>query len=311
MSTRAARATSTDHAHPEVGSGGAVTATGRVLTDPACTDPWQVDGLDLVGYLKRLGTPAREPSRMALAELHEAHVRTFTFDNIDVLLTQHRGISLDDIQEKFVGRGRGGYCFEHATILAAALERLGYQVRRRLGRVGDPDVGAQGGRSHMVVGVVLDGERMLCDPGFGMSLLRPIPMVDGAEDDYLPGWRYRMCRTGAGDWVLRRWREQGWEVAHTTDELAVKPVDVVMGHHFTSTHPRSPFTTGLMLTKYQRGRHITVTHDSLTVRTPGEPTEHRPLREGEIGEWLETLEVPLTADEETRLLEKVRRLAAS
>src|SRR5262245_46201614 len=121
----------------------AVASTGMRLSERMATDHWQVDLLDLDGYLKRLGVSVREPSRMALDELHEAHVRAFTFDNIDVLLGQHRGVSLDDIQHKFVGRGRGGYCFEHATIVAAALERLGYQVQRRLGRVGDPDAGTQ------------------------------------------------------------------------------------------------------------------------------------------------------------------------
>jgi arylamine N-acetyltransferase len=274
------------------------------------SDQWQIDRLNLDGYLKRLGVTAREPSPEALAELHEAHVRTFTFDNIDVLLGRHPGVSLDDIQQKFVVRGRGGYCFEHSTIVAAALERLGYQVRRHLSRVGDPDAGAQQGRTHMVVEVVLEGQRLLCDPGFGMSLLRPIPMIDGAEDDYLPGWRYRLRRTDAGHWALHRRREEGWEVTHTTDELEVKPVDVVIGHHYTSTFPGSHFTTGLILAKHLPGRHVTVTHESLTVRTPGEPTEHRPLRGGEIEEWLTTLGVPLTSDEEALLLAKLRALGA-
>jgi len=274
-------------------------------------DPWQIDRLDLDGYLKRLDLSAREPSRETLAELHEAHVRTFTFDNIDVLLGRHPGVALGELQEKFVVRGRGGYCFEHSTIVAAALERLGYQVRRHLGRVGDPDAGSQQGRTHMVVEVVLEGQRFMCDPGFGMSLLRPIPMTDGAEDDYPPGWRYRVRRTDAGDWALHRLREHGWEVAHTTDELKVKPVDIVIGHHYTSTFPGSHFTTGLMLTKHLPGRHITVTHESLTVRTPGEATEHRPLHEGEIEDWLATLRVPLAHDEETRLLGRLRTLAAS
>lgn len=275
------------------------------------SDPWQIDRLDLDGYLKRLGVAAREPGPEALAELHEAHVRTFTFDNIDVLIGRHPGVSLDAVQEKFVVRGRGGYCFEHATVFAAALERLGYQVRRHLGRVGDPDAGTQQGRTHMVVEVVLEGQRVLCDPGFGMSLMRPVPMTDGAEDDYPPGWRYRLRRTDAGHWALYRRREEGWEVAHTTDELEVQPADIVVGHHFTSTFPGSHFTTGLILAKHLPGRHITVTHESLTVRTPGEPTEHRPLHEGEIEEWLATLEVPLTPDEEARLLAKLRALAAS
>jgi N-hydroxyarylamine O-acetyltransferase len=281
------------------------------LTERMATDDWQIDRLDLAGYLKRLGVTARYPSRVALAELHEAHVRSFTFDNIDVLLGRHPGVSLDDIQHKFVARGRGGYCFEHSTIFAAALERLGYQVRRHLGRVGDPDAGTQQGRTHMVVEVVLEGERLLCDPGFGMSLLRPIPMTDGAEDDYLPGWRYRLRRTDAGDWALFRQREEGWEVTHTTDELEVRPIDVVIGHHYTSTYPGSHFTTGLILTKHLPGRHVTVTHDALTVRTPGRPTEHRPLRDGETEQWLETLEVPLTPDERTLLLARLQELATS
>src|SRR5918993_4027657 len=158
-------------------------------------ESWQIDRLDLDGYLVRLGLSAPSPDREALDELHEAHVRAFTFDNVDVLLEQHPGVGLDALNDKFVGRGRGGYCFEHGTVFAAALERLGYDVRRHLGRVGDPDAGAQQGRTHMVVEVVLDGQRLLCDPGFGMSLLRPVPMVDGAEDDYLPGWRHRLRRT--------------------------------------------------------------------------------------------------------------------
>jgi N-hydroxyarylamine O-acetyltransferase len=274
------------------------------------TDSWQTDRLDLAGYLTRLGTPEREPGPAALAELHEAHVRAFTFDNIDVLLGQHPGVSLDSVQEKFVGRGRGGYCFEHSTIFAAALERLGYQVRRHLGRVGDPDAGTQQGRTHMVVEVVLGGQRLLCDPGFGMSLLRPVPMVDDAQDDYLPGWAYRLRRTDVGAWALYRRREDGWEVAHTTDELEVKPVDVLMGHHFTSTYPGSHFTTGLMLAKHLPGHHVTVTHESLTIRTPGQTTEHRALREGEIDDWLSRLDVPLSVDEHARLVEKVRDLAA-
>jgi N-hydroxyarylamine O-acetyltransferase len=270
---------------------------------------WLVDRLDLDGYLRRLGVVPRAPGPEALAELHEAHVRTFTFDNIDVLLGRHPGVSLDDVQQNFVGRGGGGYCFEHATIVAAALERLGYQVRRHLGRVGDPIAGTQQGRTHMVVEVVLEGQRLLCDPGFGMSLLRPIAMTDGAEDDYLPGWRHRLRRTVAGDWELSRRRDEGWDVTHTTDELEVKPVDVVIGHHYTSTFPGSHFTTGLILTKHLPGRHVTVTHETLTVRTPGGPTEHRPLLEGEVEDWLAILEVPLTADEKTRLLARLQAIA--
>ncbi|HWM75330.1 MAG TPA: arylamine N-acetyltransferase, partial [Nocardioides sp.] len=152
--------------------------------------PWMIQNLDLEGYLGRLGVRASAPSREALDQLHEAHVRTFTFDNIDVLLGAHPGVGLDAVQRKFVGRGRGGYCFEHATLFAAAAERLGYDVRRHLGRVGDPGAAP---RTHFVVEIVLDGQRLLADPGFGMSVLRPIVLDDGVEEEQ-GGWRYQVRR---------------------------------------------------------------------------------------------------------------------
>jgi N-hydroxyarylamine O-acetyltransferase len=275
----------------------------RNVTDPS---PWQTELLDLDAYLSRVGEPAAAPSRPALHALHEAHVRTFTFDNIDVILDQHPGVRLDAVQEKFVGRGRGGYCFEHNVVFAAVLERLGYDVERRLGRVGDP----WAPRTHCVLVVTVDGERVLADPGFGMSLLRPISLTDGAEDDY-GGWRYRLRQVtlGAGwGWALERWRDEHWEAMHLHDELPVHPLDYVVGHHFTSTYPSIHFRQMLMLTRHLPDRHVAVTHETVTVRRPGRPTEHRELRDGQLDDLLDELAVPLTADERTALNAKAREL---
>jgi N-hydroxyarylamine O-acetyltransferase len=265
---------------------------------------WRVEDLDLDAYLARVGVPADPPSRSALDALHEAHVRTFTFDNIDVLLDRHPGVHLAAVQEKFLGRGRGGYCFEHMVLFAAALERLGYDVERRLGRVGEQ------ARTHCVVRVTVDGEWLLADPGFSMSVLRPIPLVDGAEDDH-GGWRYRLNEVPLGNcrgWRLQRWRDEHWEHMHTHDELPVTPVDLTTGHHFTSTFPTIHFRQMLMLTKHLDGRHVSLTHETVTVRRPGLPTEHRRLRDGELAHFLDELAVPLTADERSALLARVARL---
>ena len=54
-----------------------------------------------------------------------------------------------------------------------------------------------------------------------------------------------------------------------------------------------------------------MTHDAVTVRTPGERTVHRALGAGELVDWLATLEVPLTGEEQDRLLETVRALASA
>jgi N-hydroxyarylamine O-acetyltransferase len=286
------------------------------MTEPHL-DLWQTDRLDLEGYLARVGEDARTPSRDALDALYEAHVRTFSFDNIDVLLDRHPGVGLEQVQGKFVGRGRGGYCFEHATLFAAVLQRLGYAVTRRLGRVGPPESTA---RTHCVV--VVDhpdgeaGEQLLADPGFGMSLLRPLRLADGATDDFR-GWRYRLREVRAGDvpaWELSRWRDEPsgghWELMHTHDELPVQPPDLVSGHHYTSTFPASHFRHLLMLTKHVDGAHVSLTHRTVTVRRAGQPTEHREIEVPELRGQLHELAVPLTDGEEAQLLDRVEQLRA-
>jgi N-hydroxyarylamine O-acetyltransferase len=272
-------------------------------------DLWQTERLDLEAYLARVGVAPRAPSRAALDVLHEAHVRTFTFDNIDVLLDQHPGVGLEQVQGKFVGRGRGGYCFEHGTLFAAVLQRLGYDVTRRLGRVGPPETTA---RTHCVVVVDLDGERLLADPGFGMSFLRPLVLAEGATDD-VAGWSYRLRELRAGEvraWELSRWRDEQWELMHTHDELPVQPPDLVSGHHYTSTFPASHFRHGLMVTRHQEGRHTSLTHRTVTVRRPGQATQHREIEVVELRDLLHDLAVPLTDEEEARLVDRVEQLRA-
>jgi N-hydroxyarylamine O-acetyltransferase len=48
-----------------------------------------------------------------------AHVQAIPFENVDVVLKQHKGISLDVVSAKLVGRRRGGYCYEQSGLFAA------------------------------------------------------------------------------------------------------------------------------------------------------------------------------------------------
>lgn len=273
-------------------------------------DPWQTQALDLAGYLTRLGVPARPPSRDALDELLVAHRTAFTFDNIDVLLDQHPGVSLPAVQEKFVGRGRGGYCFEHATLFAAALTRLGYAATRFLGRVGDP---TESPRTHLVVVVTLDGQRLLTDPGFGYTFAHPMVLAD-AQEQTQDGERFRITRVDDGGyaaWAVHRRRATGWELQHTTDELPVRPVDVRMSHHYTNALPTSHFRHRLILGKrHPDGSHTTISHDSVVRRHPDRPTQMQPFTLEALADLLEELQVPLTPTERDRLTARVRDLLA-
>jgi N-hydroxyarylamine O-acetyltransferase len=273
-------------------------------------DPWRIGDLDLEAYLAHIGEPERAPSREALAALHRAHRRAFSFENLDVLLGQHPGVSLEAVQAKFVGGTRGGYCFEQITLFAAAVERLGYAVVRHLARVGHP---SQSPRTHLVALVELDGERLLCDLGFGWSLLEPMPVHDGSEVEQ-DGWRFRITRRddrGSDLWELARWHHDMWEPLHWIDEAVVHPIDVEMGHHWTSTHPRTHFRSSLMVTGLtEDGAFLGLSLDGVTERRPGLPTRHTQLPTGanELGRQLARVRIRPTPDELDRLEAKLAEL---
>jgi N-hydroxyarylamine O-acetyltransferase len=56
---------------------------------------------------------------------------------------------------------------------------------------------------------------------------------------------------------------------------------------------------------------VAVTHETLTVRRPGEQTQHRELRDGELPDLFDELAVPLTDDEREALLARVDGLRSA
>lgn len=81
-----------------------------------------------------------------LAELQRRHLARVPFENVTLHYSRHRHLSLDleDLFEKIVLHGRGGYCMEVNTFFAAVLRSLGYTLISSGGRVREPVGGLTG-----------------------------------------------------------------------------------------------------------------------------------------------------------------------
>jgi N-hydroxyarylamine O-acetyltransferase len=200
--------------------------------------------LDLDAYLDRIGYEgAAEPTLQVLDAIHLAHATTIPFENLDVLLGRPIRLDLPSLQDKLVRDRRGGYCFEHNTLFAAALEAVGFGVTRLGARV---RFGARGvtARTHMVLLVRADGEERIADVGFGGgSILRSLPAAPGPVVDQF-GWRFRLVDDD-GARVVQTRRPRGWIDLYAFTFEPQYPADYEMANHFTSTHPSSPFTRTL------------------------------------------------------------------
>ncbi len=274
-------------------------------------DEWDGDRFDLDAYLDRLGhTGPLAADASTLAALHRAHVAAIPFENLDIPLG--RGVSVDllDVQRKLLRARRGGYCFEHGLLFAAAATRLGFAVRRLLARVGDGDRPRP--RTHLIT-LATDraGRPWLADPGFGSGLLAPLPLDAGTETGQ-GAWTYRLRRLGSDEWQLQEaTTEEDWHTLYTFEIATQHVADVVVSNHYTSTWPGSPFVQRPVVVRKDDHAVRRLLGGQLTVVRPGRPDEIRDVPGTDLGAVLHELGVDQSPDDVSTLARAVQPGATS
>ncbi|HEX2877620.1 MAG TPA: arylamine N-acetyltransferase [Polyangiaceae bacterium] len=204
-------------------------------------------------------------------------MQSIPFENLDILL--NRGISIEPaaVEAKLLHSRRGGYCFEHNTLLSHVLEGLGFSVTvlSARGRYQAPP-GVQRPRTHVLLRVELEGESYLVDGGFGgLSPTSALRMVLNAEQE-TPHERRRIVSEGAWDGFSSRspdallihqaYLTDGWRDLF---EFTLEPMPVPdreMGNWYTSTSPRSRFREALMVARATDKGRVTLQDLELTQR---------------------------------------------
>ena len=226
--------------------------------------------LDLPAYFERIGWDGREGrTHDTLAGLLRAHMTAIPFENLDVLLGRPIRLDLDGLQQKLVRDRRGGYCFEQASLFAAALDALGFEPVRHTARVVMITPRAEAPRAHMFLTVRLAEGTFVLDPGFGSLAPRvPVPLAPGARVE--AGAEAHWMERDGDHWLLRtRSGEKDTDCWFTTLERD-NHVDFEVGNHFTSTYPSSPFRNRLMLRALTADGRVTVMNRDLTIRSGSE-----------------------------------------
>lgn len=207
---------------------------------------------DWIPYFDRIGWPSGSQKNLGLETLrtlHNCHQQTFPFENLSVFLTHSIGLTFPSLWEKMVQQRRGGWCFETNGLLSGALEILGFPVRtlmaRNLMAPGKP-------RSHMILLVNCEGVPYVVDAGFGgVCPRRPHPLHALEPLDH-QGLSFRLIRQKGlrwseldaepDRWILQNYRGLEWVDIYGFSTEAFTPADYLVGNHFHSTSPQSPFT---------------------------------------------------------------------
>src|SRR4051812_10311176 len=152
--------------------------------------------------------------------------------------------------------GRGGYCFELNTLLAALLRAAGFVVTHH-----QAVVGGEGPTNHMALVVHLDGERWLADAGLGEGFLEPLPLREGRYEQ--GPLSYTLAREPGGSWWMgqHEWGSvSGFRMAEEES-----PVSAFDPHHRRlATDPRSSFVQTLVVQQPRADRIVTLRSRTLS-----------------------------------------------
>src|ERR1700751_2309345 len=225
---------------------------------------------DLDAYFGRINyTGPRTLTFGALTGILQAHITNIPFESFDVLLGRPIRLDPEGLQAKIVTARRGGYCFEHASLMHAPLEAIGFAPVRHASRVLLFEPRHESARQHMFLTVAVGGATYVVDPGFGpFACPFPIPM-DGTP---IPGTvpSHRLAREG-NDWVLYVAKDgkqvQGW-ISRMEEEY---PVDFEMMNYYTSTHPASFFTHNILASAVTREGRVNIMNQGVHIVSNGVP----------------------------------------
>lgn len=134
-------------------------------------------------YLKRITCDrVISPDIDSVAELHERHVLSIPFENLDIYSKKLFDLKIENIYRKVVENNRGGFCYELNLLFNELLIALGFKSRIIEARIYTENGEPGPAFDHMAVLVETD-KRYLADVGFGDLFLRPLEITGGIQSD--------------------------------------------------------------------------------------------------------------------------------
>jgi N-hydroxyarylamine O-acetyltransferase len=217
---------------------------------------------DAAAYLERIGLKENvKADEEGLERITRAQGYCIPFENFSLQLGLDISLAPEAVFNKLVRLSRGGYCFELNNLLLMALRHFGFEVRPLLARVhlrGTPT-----GRVHQLVLATLNGKEWLVDVGFGGGgLLAPIRLETNrvSEQD---GLSFRLVDSPPYDTMLQLKTADRWQNLYSFDLTHVGEADIIVGNHFSSTHPKSFFTFTRVATLPVAGGRISLLNFTL------------------------------------------------
>lgn len=230
----------------------------------------------LDAYFGRIGhaAPARA-SWDTLAQLVLAHTRSIAFENLNPMLRWPVRLDEASLQDKIIGQGRGGFCYEQNLLFMRVLRALGFEVTGLTARVlWNTPPGVVRSRTHMSLLVRHGGEERIADVGFGGQMLTGVLRLEPGLEQATPHEPFRLLRQDEG-YVMQSLIAGDWRSLYSFDLQPQLLPDYEMACWYLCHHPQSNFLLNLVAARSEPGKRHALLNNQLTTHHLGGPSERR------------------------------------
>jgi len=195
---------------------------------------------------------AGKQNEASLNKLVGKHLVRFPFNNIAVLLNDSiLSMSTDDLFQKIVISGEGGYCFEQNKLIFDVLKNLDFEVSAYLARVtyrNQDEDKRDVPRTHRITILTLNEDRYLVDVGFGAYTPCSIIKLDGEEHIAANGNKYRVVTEDEFNYSLELIKDELILTLYEFDLGKYTESDYAVANFYTNKFPESKFVNNLLIT---------------------------------------------------------------
>lgn len=228
--------------------------------------------MDIPRYLERIQYyGSLEPTLQTLQGLHEAHLLTVPFENLDIHIGKEIVTDTTALWAKIVEHKRGGFCYELNGLFALLLRELGFRVDMLSAGVAHStgDFGPE--FDHLTLLVHLE-EDWLADVGFGESFRLSLRLQADLTQTQQHGRSYRLEREGEF-WIYQELSKGTWKPSYRFTLQPHGLSDFVAMCRYQQTSPESHFTQNRICSLAKRSGRITLSDQLLITTIDGERTE--------------------------------------
>lgn len=257
-----------------------------------------MSSIHLSDYLSRIGYPdPADTSLGTLKTLVTRHQASIPFESMDVLLDNAISLQASHVDHKLLQAGRGGYCFEHASLTQRALAALGFETRIYLARVrlARGFDGPAPPATHACLQVRTDQGIYLVDTGFGGGL-PDAPLLwqtDKVQTTRFGHFRLSPTRSGL---LLSSWHQGSWAPLYEILDFPWADIDFTVANFYVQHSTELPFNQHLIASIVDDRFRINLFDNRYTCHESGGQTYTQLLDSRQLSNTLQQqLGLPVTA----------------